>query len=124
MAPQVLAADALEGDRVVNRAGEELGTIEEVMIDLERGTVAYVVVSCAGPGERLVAVPWTALTIESERRCFVLDADRARLDRAPAFERDRWPAMADERWAAQVHAFYGVAPYWDRRSGGPVPRQP
>ena len=119
--PRVMAADTLEGDRVLNHAGEELGTIEEIMIDVQRGTVAYAVMSCggfAGLGDKLFAIPWAALTLDAERHCFVLDAERSRFERAPGFDKDHWPAMADDRWAAEVHRFYGVRPYWDAPSGG------
>jgi hypothetical protein len=37
----VLAADTLTGDKVVNRQKEDLGTIEHLMIDVEKGRVAY-----------------------------------------------------------------------------------
>ena len=126
--PAVMAADTLEGDRVVDRAGAELGIIEEIMIDVQRGTVAYAVMSCGGfmgLGDKLFAVPWHALTLDAERRCFVLDADRERLERAPGFDKDHWPAMADDRWAAEVHDFYGVRPYWAPASGrGGIARDP
>ena len=114
------AAESLEGERVVSARGEELGTIEEIMIDVQRGTVAYAVVSCAGPGDRLFAIPWRALKLDAARHCFVLDTDRERFADAPGFDKDHWPSMSDERWAAEVHRFYGVRPYWDARSGGGV----
>ena len=72
----VMAADALEGDRVVNRQGEELGDIEDIMIDVRRGCVAYAVMSCGralGLGDKLFAIPWHALTRDADRKCFVLD---------------------------------------------------
>jgi sporulation protein YlmC with PRC-barrel domain len=125
--PEVMAADTLEGDRVVSARGEELGAIEEIMIDVQRGTVAYAVMSCAGflgLGEKLFAIPWHALTLDAERRCFVLDADRERFLRAPGFDKAHWPSMADDRWAAEVHDFYGVAPYWARGSADPAAPDP
>ena len=121
MGAPIVAAETLEGERVVNRAGELLGTIEEIMIDVHRGTVAYAVLSCeglAGPADRLFAVPWAALSREDGRHAFVLDTERSRFARAPGFDRDHWPSMADDRWAAEVHDFYGVRPYWDAASGG------
>lgn len=114
--PVVVAADTLEGERVVNPRGEELGTVEEIMVDVQRGTVAYAVVSCGlpGPGEKLLAIPWHALRLDAGRHCFVLDVARERLREAPGFDRDHWPPMADDRWAAAVHDFYGVAPPSER----------
>jgi len=113
--PEVMAADTLEGDKVVNARGEDLGTIEDIMIDVQRGRVAYAVMSCggfAGLGEKLFAIPWNALTLDANRHCFVLDADRERFDKAPGFDKHHWPSMADDSWATQVHEFYGVRPYW------------
>lgn len=85
--PGVVAADALEGGRIVSPRGEELGIIEEIMIDVRRGTIAYAVVSCGSPdaGDKRVAVAWSDLTRDEERECFVLDSDRERLAEAPGF---------------------------------------
>lgn len=84
-APAIVAADTLEGGKVVNPRGEELGTLEEIMIDVRRGTVAYAVMSCGFPdvGDKRVAVAWSELTRDDERQCFVLDSDCERLARAP-----------------------------------------
>lgn len=84
-APAIEAAATLEGGKVVNPRGEELGTLEEIMIDVRRGTVAYAVMSCDFPdmGDKRVAVAWSELTHDHERQCFVLDSDRERLARAP-----------------------------------------
>ena len=113
--PEVMAADTLEGDKVLNRRGEDLGTIEDIMIDVQRGRVAYAVMSCGGflgMGDKLFAIPWNALTLDANRHCFVLDADKERFEKAPGFDKDHWPSMADNSWANQVHDFYGVRPYW------------
>jgi sporulation protein YlmC with PRC-barrel domain len=113
--PEVMAADTLEGDRVVNHHGEELGTIQDIMIDVQRGCVAYAVMSCGGLlglGDKLFALPWNALTLDADRKCFVLEAGRERFEKAPGFDKGHWPAMADSAWGTQVHDFYGVRPYW------------
>jgi hypothetical protein len=107
-------SEALQGGRVVGRLGEDLGTIEDVMIDVQRGTVAYALLAASLPGfsGKLCAIPWSALRLDAERRCFVLDVDRERLGHAPRFDREHWPSMADTRWARQVHDYYGAHPYW------------
>jgi PRC-barrel domain len=73
--PAIAPADALEGGRVVDASGAAVGTIEDLMLDAERGRIAYVVVSLATQGaEQVVAVPWAALTHDAARQCFVIDA--------------------------------------------------
>ena len=46
--PEFLSAGTIKRDKVVNRAGDNPGKIEELMIDLESGRVAYAVVSHGG----------------------------------------------------------------------------
>jgi sporulation protein YlmC with PRC-barrel domain len=114
--PRVMAADTLEGDRVRNAAGEDLGTIEHIMIDVPAGRVAYAVVSYGGflgMGDKLFAVPWKALTLNTTEKCFMLNASKDRLQDAPGFDKDHWPSMADESWARDLHTYYGTHPYWD-----------
>ena len=79
------AADTLEGCRIVDPRGADLGTVEEIMIDVPRGRIAYVVMACGLPelGEKRIAVPWEDLERDAEQGFFVLDSDRERLERAP-----------------------------------------
>lgn len=113
--PQVMGADTLINDRVETPEGDDLGKIEEIMLDVGSGRIAYAVLSCGGflgLGEKLFAVPWNALKLDPENKRFVLDVDKERLKEAPGFDKNNWPEMADERWAEETHAYYGSRPYW------------
>jgi hypothetical protein len=113
--PYVMAADTLMADPIRNRAGEKLGDIKAIMIDVPGGRVAYAVLAVGGVlgvGERLFAIPWNALTLDADNKCFMLDATKEHLRNAPGFDKDRWPAMADPAWGEQVHTYYGTRPYW------------
>ena len=113
--PEVMAADTLQGDRVMNLQGELLGKVRDIMIDVRRGRIAYAVLSSGGVvgfGDRLYAVPWSALTLDAGQQCFLLDITRERLMAAPGFDRDRWPSMADATFAQSVHTYYGQPSYW------------
>ena len=113
--PTVLAADDLTGDRVVNRQKEDLGTIQHLMIDLQKGRVAYAVLSFGGflgMGEKLFAIPWSALTVDTVERQFVLNVGKDLLERAPGFDKDNWPDMADRTWGTDVSTYYSASPYW------------
>lgn len=115
--PEIMAADTLEGNQVVNGKDEDLGKIKEIMIDVPSGRVAYAVLSSGGflgMGDRLFAIPWGALTLDTDRKCFILDVDEERLKAAPGFDKDHWPSMADPTWANEVHAYYGQRAYWQR----------
>ncbi len=114
--PRVLAADTLAGDNVVNNNKEDLGTIEHLMIDLASGRVAYAVLSFGGflgMGDKLFAIPWSALKVDTVEKQFVLDVAKEKLENAPGFDKDNWPDMADRDWAKGVYNYYDAKPYWD-----------
>ena len=72
---KVFPVGALATFKVVNSAGESLGKVEDLMIDLASGRIACAVVSLGGTiGEKLFAIPWTELKPDSERdNIFILD---------------------------------------------------
>jgi sporulation protein YlmC with PRC-barrel domain len=112
----VLAASTLTGDRVRNSNGEDLGSIEEIMIDLPSGKVAYAVLSFGGflgIGDKLFAIPWKAMRVDQGEHQFILDVDRKTLENAPGFDKDNWPDMADPAFGRDVHKHYGQTPYWE-----------
>jgi sporulation protein YlmC with PRC-barrel domain len=113
--PEVMAASTLEGDKVVNAEGDELGKITDIMLDVPSGKIAYAVLSFGGflgVGDKLFAIPWQALTLDAENKDFILDVDTDKLKAAPGFDKDHWPSMAQDEWALKVHSYYGVDPYW------------
>ena len=115
--PALMGADTLIGDSVVNGQEENLGDIKEIMLDMRSGQVAYAVLAFGGflgMGEKLFAVPWQALHLDTVNKRFVLNVDKERLKGAPGFDTDRWPDMSDVGWANQIHSFYGT----DQTVGG------
>ena len=114
--PEIMDADTLQGDNVVNSAGEDLGEIKAIMLDVAAGKIAYAVLSFGGflgMGNKLFAVPWSALTMDAEEKRFILDVPKERLENAPGFDENRWPSMADPTWATELHDYYDVRPYWE-----------
>jgi hypothetical protein len=84
------------------------------------GRVAYAVLSSGGflgIGDKLLAIPWSALTLDVDRKCFLLDMPTESIKNAPGFDKDHWPSMADETWATSIHQFYGREPYWGKDWG-------
>lgn len=113
--PNVLMASSVIGDGVVNLAGVSLGKIEELMIDLEKGNVAYAVLSFGGflgLGDKHFAIPFEALKLDDTREHFTLDVDKEKMKNAPGFDRNNPPKASDRTWGAQVYKFYGIKPYW------------
>lgn len=113
---RVLSASTLKGETVVNSKDETLGTIEELMINLDKGCIAYAVLSFGGfmgMGDKLFAIPWSALTLDTVEKRFVLDVKKEMLEKAPGFDKNDWPNMADRTWGTSIYNYYGSKPYWE-----------
>jgi sporulation protein YlmC with PRC-barrel domain len=114
--PEIMAADSLAGNDVVNSSGEPLGEIEHIMLDVPKGQIAYAVLSFGGflgLGEKLFAIPWHALKLDVKNKRFILDASIGKLQNAPGFDKGQWPSMADHQWSRNIHSYYGSPPYWE-----------
>jgi len=97
--PLFLTARTINGDKVINTAKEHLGKIEDLMIDLEHGRVAYAVLSFGGflgLGNKLFAVPWEALTVRPHEHAFVLNVSKETLGKAEGFDKDDWPVTCEQ----------------------------
>ncbi len=112
---RILSSSTMQGTDVKSPSGENLGDIEDLMIDLETGRVAYAVVSFGGLlgiGNKLFAVPLQALQQDAADESFVLNTTKDALDNAHGFDKDHWPDFADRTWQTAVHKHYNTAPYW------------
>lgn len=110
-----LSAGSISGTPVRNLEGEDLGKIEELMIDLSTGRVAYAVLSFGGLlgiGDKLFAMPWSALSVDQESHEILLDVPKEQLENAPGFDKHDWPDFSDLEFETSVHEYYDVTPYW------------
>lgn len=107
----LMGADTLIGTDVHNEQAENLGEIKEIMLDMRSGRIEYAVLSFGGflgMGEKLFAVPWSALKLDADHKYFVLNVDKERLKNAPGFAQDNWPNMLDPTWNTGIHNYYGT----------------
>ena len=126
--PRVLSAGSIIGNKVVNREGEQLGIIRDLVIDLDDAQIAYAVLSFGGfmgLGDKLFAIPLEALAFNTRDNTVILDVDKEVLKNAPGFDKDQWPddAQYDAGWLQDIYEYYGYSPYWmpgkeEGRSGG------
>ena len=98
------------GVKVKNLLREDLGKIEDVVLDKLNGQACYVVLSFGGIlglGDKLFALPWKALRYDANEKCFTLDVEKDKLKNAPGFDKDNWPNMADTAWSDKINTYYG-----------------
>jgi hypothetical protein len=111
----LLRATKCIGCKVENDQRESLGKIEDLIIDQSEGHVAAAVLSFGGflgMGEKLVAVPLSALTFDADEEKFILNIDKETLRNAPSFTQSSWPDLIDRVWAADIYSYFGYPPYW------------
>jgi len=90
-------ASELIGYSVKNKQGEDVGEIEELVVNSQDGRIAYAVLSFGGflgMGDKLFAIPWKSLTPIPEQQSFSLDVDKEKLAETPGFDDTNWPDMA------------------------------
>jgi sporulation protein YlmC with PRC-barrel domain len=100
---------------VKNKNHEDLGKIDDLVIDMKNGEVRYAAIAyggVAGIGSKLFAVPWQKLTFmfgepnKANSRHFMLDASKEQFENSPGFDSSHWPNVADSNWAASVDKHY------------------
>ncbi len=102
---QYLTATSIIGDRVKNKQGDNLGKIDNLMINLATGNVEYIVVAHGGfltINEKDFAIPFKEFTVDAENKCFIVDRTKEFIDNAPGFDINHWPETN----------FHGEEKYW------------
>ena len=105
----LLSSSSISHDDVVNAAGDDLGHVEDLMIDPMTGKVDYAVLSFGGflgIGDKYFAVPFDQFSVDRENKRMVLNVDKDRLKDAPGFDKDNWPDFANESFRTSVSDFY------------------
>jgi sporulation protein YlmC with PRC-barrel domain len=106
---ELIASSKVTGTEVYNRAGEHLGTIEDVMIGKISGQVSYAVMSFGGflgIGEKYHPLPWDVLDYDKGMGGYVVDLDRKVLEDAPMYETRDPYGWSDRTWRNRVDEYY------------------
>lgn len=101
---------------VRNPQGEDVGKINDIMVDITSGRVAYAVLSFGGFlgfGDKLFAIPFKAIEINEQSGHVILNVPKEKLEASRGFDKDNWPDMSDSEWALELHEFYQSAGYWE-----------
>ena len=101
------------GVDVVGADGEDLGRVEDIVLDRDESRIAYVIVSYGGVlgfWDKHFAVPWQAFGQNADRK-LLLGINPEQLKSAPGFDKDTLPNTADPLFHEGVHSFYDTKPY-------------
>lgn len=110
----LIASDRVEGTAVYNRKGEKLGRISHFMVDKSTGQVRYASLSFGGflgMGNDHYPLPWSMLDYDTAQGGYVVDLDKAVLDKAPRHAAEHRPDF-DDQYGRSVYAYYGLGYPW------------
>jgi len=107
----VFPSKKLTGLNVRNPQGEKIGTVDDLVINLQDGKIQYVALSVGGVlgiGDKLFAVPFQEVRFNhgKDEMYYVLDISKEKLEQAPGFDKSHWPDFADPQWKTQVDSYY------------------
>lgn len=106
-----LRASKVIGMKVRNAQDESLGKIDDLIVDVHNGRVAYAVLSSGGAlgvGQKLCAYPLALFQPAAGRSDeLVLNVDKDKLNNAPGFERKHWPDWNKDSYRGDVDRHFG-----------------
>ena len=111
----LIGSDKVEGTNVYRSNGDNIGSIERIMIDKLSGKVAYAVMSFGGfmgLGEDYYTLPWSVLKYNTQLDAYELNLSEDQLRGAPRRSQDGRDASYDREWEEHVHRYYNATPYW------------
>jgi sporulation protein YlmC with PRC-barrel domain len=107
--PRVIRLSELLGYGVQNAEGEDLGAIEDIMVDWRREQLAYAILSFGGflgLGEKWFVIPLDQLTLDPIEQRLVFDIEPERLENAPGFDADQLPDTTDPNWDQDIRDYW------------------
>jgi len=106
----------LMSKNIKNVNDEDMGKVDNVMLNLPTGRVAFLVLSPASSlalgGNNLYALPPNAFSLNKDGKSLTSDISKEKLAGAPHFDKNNWTQTSDPTWASQVYQYYGKEAYF------------
>jgi sporulation protein YlmC with PRC-barrel domain len=102
----------IKGTDAKGTDGKKIGDIHDLVIVMDTGRIAYDVISYGGVlgfGQRLTAVPESAVTLEPAMRVARIEATPATLH-ANSFSPGQWPDLSSPSYSRQLARAFSVPP--------------
>ena len=96
-------------NRVRTSTGEDVGKIEDVIVDSATERLAYAILMVEGYPE-LFVVPWSSFGASPWPDYILLNQDKQTLVKGPAFNPADWPDITDPAWESRIRDYYKVGP--------------
>jgi len=104
------AAEDIRGRKVVDVSGEDVGDVDDLMIDDTEKKVRFIRVASGGflgMGATKILIPVDAINQIKDDKV-VVSHDRQKISGAPAYD----PDVVDEPYYNNLYGYYGYRPFW------------
>jgi sporulation protein YlmC with PRC-barrel domain len=104
------SANDIIGKKVTNAQDEDLGKVQDVIINVENGTAPYAIIAHGGvfgANRSKIAVPLSSLQCAADGKNLVMSATKEQLQTASKTATGAWAPVAECEWARSVDGFYG-----------------
>ncbi len=101
----------LKGADVKSNDGQDLGKLEDIVIDQQSGKVNFAIVGKGGAlgiGEKRMPVPWQAIHIDSQKH-LSLKVDKQKMQSAPTVSQD-YSDLNNPESVVAIYRFYELEP--------------
>lgn len=119
LAPSLRTTGEIRGSEVYSADKQEYGEIDGVIIDIDRGRIAYLQIGHGGflgLGEEITPVPYEALSYDHERNAYRLGKSEAELEKIQSFARGDQPSWIKAADLSKLYKDFGVQPYWQEKT--------
>jgi sporulation protein YlmC with PRC-barrel domain len=104
-------ARSLIGREIQSAQNENVGKLQDVVVDLESGRVLYTTVAVAG-GNR-VGVPAELFSDRGGNQPLILNVDKQKLMAAPQFSQQSESNLGNVDFASNVYQYFGQSAWWE-----------
>lgn len=102
------SANAIIGEKVINEQNEDVGKVQDLIINLESGQAPYAVIATSGfTGRSKVAVPLNSLRFSEDGKSLVTSATKEQLHSASKTATGAWKSSSEAEWTRNVTGYYG-----------------
>lgn len=118
-------ASELKGMGVKTPVNENLGKVDDIVVELPGGRVPFSLLSAsgvAGASQALYPVPPNEFTPGADRKNLITGLDIQKLLAAPRIPKDNLQQLSDPAFAASIYQYYGKQPYWKTPPVSPTGR--
>lgn len=106
----------MDGTLLKDKQGQEVGTIDDVVLAPQNGCIAYLVVDTTkDAGDKHVGVPLSQIRFAYDRNdqlTATSSLELARFAGAPEYDAKDWKRMSGTPWVNELATYYSTDPFW------------